>query len=515
MIRLGLDFGTTNSSISVYNEDGNLVRETSRMVDEARQPIPSLVAVRMDQWRHGFDALAVGLDNTGEFSVIKHLKPMLGIRDTVPIDKREYNIADATKRYLRHLLDEVGVGEGVPFDIVVGTPVRYPREHRVVLRQVLRDLGANSVLFVYEPTAGLHYALSQDQECGSGPVLVVDWGGGTVDVTISTADRSGKRITDHDVSARKDGLGGSDLDNRLLMVLRRDQIIADWVDTQSRADQSRLLLAIERAKIRMLERSAPAEIKLDVMAPEAIRNRLLLSRQVVEDAALDMVSEVIALCRKALVDANLHLEDLSGCLLIGGLFQSVTMRDLFREQLGPIRPLAIDSRQLSTSRGCGLLAVQGFALALAGTLEVGEADGSYLPLIDKDREFPVSVGPISPSKYIFECENLQDDMAQFVFFMRSHGRGRNRKRVGELSAEVQSRLRARALSMQTKGTDVEYDADVVLWVGLDSTLYFTAEACGIRKRAGSDGQSPIEMPRSIAHLDQLAMQLVYGHGRPA
>jgi len=470
----------------------------------------------MDQWRHGFDALAAGLDNTGEFSVIKHLKQMLGIRDTVPIDKREYDIADATKRYLRHLLDEVGVGDGVPFEIVVGTPVRYPREHRVVLRQVLRDLGANSVLFVYEPTAGLHYALAQDQECRSGPVLVVDWGGGTVDVTISTADRSGKRITDHDVSARKDGLGGSDLDQRLLMVLRQDPIIADWVDVQSRADQSRLLLAIESAKIRMLERSAPTEIKLDVMAPEAIRAHLILKRQTVEDAALDMVSEVIALCRKALVDANnLHLEDLSGCLLIGGLFQSVTMRDLFREQLGPIRSLTIDSRQLSTSRGCGLLAVQGFALALAGTLEVGEADGSYLSLIDKDQEFPVSAGPISPSKYIFECENLQDDQAQFVFFMRSHSRGRNRKRVGALTVEVQSRLRARAMSMQFKGADVEYDADVVLWVGLDSMLYFTAEACGIRKGAGTDGKSPVEMPRKVAHLDQLAIQLVYGHISPA
>lgn len=514
MIKLGLDFGTTNSSITIYNEDGVLVRETSHMDGEVLQPIPSLVAVRMDQWKHGLEALVAGLDNTGEFSVIRQLKPKLGKSTTIAIDMREYNIADATKRYLRHLLDEAGVGEGVPFDIVVGTPVRYPREHRVVLRQVLRDLGANSVLFVYEPTAGLHYALSQDQECGSGPVLVVDWGGGTVDVTISTVDRSSKRIIDHDVSARMEGLGGGDLDKRLLVALRRDHIVADWIDTQSRAEQTRLLLAIERAKIRMLERSAPTEIKLNVVAPEDIRVRLVLSRQSVEDAALDMVIEVIALCRKALDDSNLLLEDLSGCLLIGGLFQSMTMLDLFREQLGTVRPLAIDNRQLSTSRGCGLLAVQGFSLALAGTLEVGEADGSFLPLIDMDQKFPVTAGPISPSKYIFECENLQDDMAQFVFFMRNHDRGRNRKRVGELTAVVQSRVRARAKSLQAKGTDVEYDADVVLWVGLDSMLYFTAEACGIRKHAGSDGKFPVEMPRSIAHLDKLAMQLVYGHGSP-
>lgn len=508
MIRLGLDFGTTNSSISVYDEDGVLVRETSRMVDEVRQPIPSLVAVRMDQWKHGFDALAAGLDNTGPFSVIKHLKPMLGIRETIPVDKRDHDVADATKRYLRHLLDEAGVGEHVPFDIVVGTPVRYPREHRIVLAKILRDLHANSVLFVYEPTAGLHYALSKDQECGSGPVLVVDWGGGTVDVTISTADRNGRRITDHDVSARREGLGGSDLDQRLLMTLRRDPLVADWFDVLSRADQTRVLLSIERAKIRMLEPKAPTEVKLDLHAPEAVRSRLILGRQAVEDAALDMVTEVIGLCRKALVDANLHLEDLSGCLLIGGLFQSVTMRELFREQLGPVRPISVDSHQLSTSRGCGMLAVQGFSLALAGSLEVGEADGSFLRLIDKDQDFPVSGGPVTPSKYIFECENLQDDLAQFVFYMRSHGRGRQRKRVGELTAQVHSRIRARAEAGQSR--EPEFDADVVLWVGLDKMLYFSAEACGIRKRRGADGAPAVEMPRSVAHLDQLAMQLVYG-----
>ena len=108
---------------------------------------------------------------------------------------------------LKHLLEQL-FGSGGPrtdTSAVIGTPVRFPAPHRHALREAARAAGLTRVEFVYEPTAALYFAIHDCQNLPEGPVAVVDWGGGTVDVTIVRCHANPLRIEDLNVAARQEG----------------------------------------------------------------------------------------------------------------------------------------------------------------------------------------------------------------------------------------------------------------------------------------------------------------------
>ena len=124
-------------------------------------------------------------------------------------------IATMLGRIKARIEDELG--EPVS-ELVIGRPVHYAAERRaddiaVARMQAAAELaGLRAVRFLPEPTAAaLHYAARSETE---GHVLVFDFGGGTLDITIMRVDGDGS----HAVLAT-DGVpvGGDLLDRRIVM----------------------------------------------------------------------------------------------------------------------------------------------------------------------------------------------------------------------------------------------------------------------------------------------------------
>src|SRR5207237_8884188 len=107
-------------------------------------------------------------------------------------------------------------------DVVLSVPARFENAAREATRRAAEQAGLNVLRLINEPTAAaLSYSL--DRLDDNQKVLVFDFGGGTLDVTVLEMFEG---ILDVKTSVGDDKLGGKDIDETLIQVFRdayRDQ----------------------------------------------------------------------------------------------------------------------------------------------------------------------------------------------------------------------------------------------------------------------------------------------------
>ena len=223
---VGLDFGTTNSTLAVAAEDGTVRSIAFPGGDVFRSVLHFLcleddeldAAVRAGGHRAsiaaGSDAVQRYVEHLGEGRLIQSVKSFLASRTFTEtrICGELYTLVDLVAALLACMLDEarrmVGplgkrVVVGRPVHFVAGSRPRPAAKHdeqpeaddcaEVRLRQALRRVGFDEVEFVYEPVAAAyHYAQELER---SATVMIADFGGGTSDFTVlRIAPRAAARV---------------------------------------------------------------------------------------------------------------------------------------------------------------------------------------------------------------------------------------------------------------------------------------------------------------------------------
>ena len=184
---VGFDFGTTNSLISVIRGS-----RPTYFLDEERRPIPSMVCYEGAQKILGREA-KVRLAQAGlgvQGNIVRSPKMYLG-RDSVFVEGMERSPVDIVADVVAHVLWEAqSRGLGDIMGAVVTTPVDMEGYRRRALRDAFKLAGLRIVQFVHEPLAAL-YGLFRSQNLPAmlrrydkKLVLVFDWGGGTLDLTL-------------------------------------------------------------------------------------------------------------------------------------------------------------------------------------------------------------------------------------------------------------------------------------------------------------------------------------------
>jgi len=261
MAVVGFDFGTTNSLASVV-----IGTDVINFLDN-EQPIPSVVSFeggKVEVGRKAHDKLtSAGLGIQG--STVRSPKTLLG---------REEQVIDGVRRdpvqMVEHVLDHVRrfvlqtkAGQGLKMDRVVATiPVNMEGHRRALLRQAFRQAGMSVVQFVHEPLAALYGYLRMSEgtpdlirRYDGKLLLVFDWGGGTLDLTLCRV------LNGLLVQVANDGteeVGGDFFDEEMRNeVEKRSRALSglgDDVDVLPEA-RKRLLHECEKAKIRLSDRS--------------------------------------------------------------------------------------------------------------------------------------------------------------------------------------------------------------------------------------------------------------------
>ena len=391
---VGIDFGTTNSTIA-WVKPGGIV---------PRGPIPSMVA-----WQN-HEIVAVGeraRDMVGQGSPpypLRDLKMQLGLHG-VRLGPLSIEVVPLVADYLEHLFEAIGISPD-EVDAVIGTPVRVSRAHREALRQACGMIGLEQVRFVYEPTAALIGALHESAMPMNQTVLVVDWGGGTLDLALVAVDKS-RGFRELGVDGDVNDLGGSRMDQEIARRLLAQSPAARQAVDSAPQGMAILLEAIERLKIEFLDEGIDAEAR----PVPGLPMRLFLESALVYEVALEFAERARAAIRRMLETMNMRPADITTVLFAGGVSQSWAIREDILTLFPDATPIYGDNPQLHTGIGCADLARKSFSVELAADFAVRQSDDSLCVLLQRGQAVDLN----AYRKAEFMVTDLLADEALFQF----------------------------------------------------------------------------------------------------
>ena len=332
---IGIDLGTTNSCVSVYERGESKVIPNK----EGKNTTPSVVAFT-DKGE-----ILVG-DSAKRQAVTNPEKTIYSIKRIMGLMSNEKNAQEAKARLPYHVVDRNGacaieiagkvytpqeisakvlmklkedaesyLGETV-VDAVITVPAYFNDSQRKATKEAGTIAGLNVLRIINEPTAAaLAYGLDKKE---AEKIMVYDLGGGTFDVTVL---ETGDNVVEVLATGGNAFLGGDDFDNRLI----------DWLTSEFKSDSGidlktdvmamqRLKEAAETAK-KELSSAQETTINLPFITADATGPKHLtktLTRAKFEGMIEDLVAQTITKINEVVKDAGLDKKDIKEIVMVGG-----------------------------------------------------------------------------------------------------------------------------------------------------------------------------------------------------
>lgn len=417
---IGFDFGTTNSLISIV-EGGRCIP----ILDRGNNlPHPSVICYQGSQVIVGRKAKerlsTAGIGVIG--NIVKSPKSLLG-------KNKEYveGVARSPKEMVAEIVRFVKADaqEQQPGDYdgaVVTIPVDMNGPRRRELREAFHIAGINIVQFIHEPLAALYGHLrtkenfeEELQRLNRELVLVFDWGGGTLDLTLC-------QIVDGMlVQIMNDGcsnVGGDIMDdiirNEIVRRCLNSRDIEDALPIQPDAKQ-RLLDRAERAKIDLSNKD-----KATVFVPDYFQTEIYdadieypLERQEMEDMVKEKIELGIGRIHALLEKAGISPASVALCLATGGMVNMPIIKSRLREIFGPQRLNVSERGNTIISEGAAWIAHDKANLSLAKNIELLVARNSYFPVLKAGVQMPRE-GDVQKAELLsLYCTDPRDGVAKF------------------------------------------------------------------------------------------------------
>lgn len=437
----GLDFGTTNSLVTFIGPDPKTRAIGSRILTQDGRPHPSVV------WYSGGDPVVgqkakeqlneLGLGVFG--NIVRSPKMFLGSPVAIDVGGVTRPAVDVVADVLKFLRQDALLRgfKGNAFDSAVVTiPVTMRGAGRAELRQAAQKAGIRVHQFVHEPLAALYgYLRSRPtfkQELANLErrlVLVFDWGGGTLDLTLCQLQEG---VLTQVFNAGDTEVGGDSFDLRLRQLVRQEHEVlhpnADWSRPQPSAD-SRLIQACEDAKIALSSRPTTAVYVKDILAVPGPEKdlRIEVTKRKLEHAVQDLVSKGLRKIDTVLELAGVPRNAVEFCLATGGMVAMPAIQAGLRELFGMNRLRLVANSASLISEGAAWIAYDDVAIQLAKPIELLHAGDSYVEMIPAGTVLPVDGNAIQ-TRFSMYCVDPSDSFAKFLF---ARPRWPNRKAHGD------------------------------------------------------------------------------------
>lgn len=426
--KIGIDFGTTNSLISVVTNEGKVKSFTER-----NRPHPSVISYDGGKIICGSKAKKKLEDSgIGVFgSTIRGPKKFIG-NDHILVGGETKHPKDVVADLMRFLIEHANENEANDIadlsTAVVTIPVAMDGRSRQALREALLDAGIKIDAFVHEPLAAL-YGYYQDQidprnalQRDEGKtVLVFDWGGGTLDLTLCQI-RNGTIVQIMNRGNNK--VGGDYLDNAILSYVEENHAKKfGWNDQTKKSRhpgmKAKLLEQCEKAKITLSKRSKDIIFVPDYYNAESDEESEIefeLTKEVLDSISNKIVNQGIKEIESLLSSeqADIDQQSIALCLATGGMVNMPIIEQHLREIFG-IAVLEVSAKgDRIISEGAAWIAKEDLSLTLAKPFELVEARNSLLSLIPEGSELPKRGNTKSVPQGLY-CADPRDGKAVLTF----------------------------------------------------------------------------------------------------
>jgi molecular chaperone DnaK (HSP70) len=357
---IAIDFGTSNTVITRWNsvtqQPETLTLPGLSLQQNLNPPlIPSLVYIEEASENKilvGQQVRDRGLDLRGDQRFFRTFKRGIGadIQGFLPeLDGESITFEKVGKWFLTRIIEELAPMEGGLDSLVLTVPVDSFEAYRYWLGKVCESLPVEQVRMLDEPTAAaLGYGLSTEEN-----LLVIDFGGGTLDLSLVSLDKQAKTNTTPvgfllkwgNKSLAEDSkqkvktarvlakagqnLGGTDIDN---------WIVDYFAKTQNLPINSITTRLAERVKIQLSTQNQASEVYFNEETFESYG--LDLDRQTLENILkdngfFDKLHDTMMTLLQQARRQGIELDDINAVLLVGGTVQLPAVQTWVKQYFEP------------------------------------------------------------------------------------------------------------------------------------------------------------------------------------
>jgi len=364
---LGIDLGTTFSCVSTYEfKTGNVTVYTD---EHGKRIIPSVVAVLDDRILVGYDAVEqIEMNSKNTIFDAKRFIGKTFTNEEISSQTKNYAFQVRTD-HMNKAVFSVKLNNGTrtfsPEDIgafilrklknmaeikinrdmtmaVISVPADFDQEQRNATIETGRRAGLKVLRVINEPTAAaLAYGLHK--KAGTNIVIVVDFGGGTLDVSLLYV-QNGMFVTM--AMAGNNHLGGQDINNNLINYFRSKLEEKYGITNLNPRDLQIIRDEVEQVKVNLTyAEEVLFSVKLSAVSPlsgEFIHFQHVLSRKGFNEINEHLFKSILRPIKRVLRDAETDIEAVDEIVLVGGSTRIPKVRQLIQQYFNKIPNTAID-----------------------------------------------------------------------------------------------------------------------------------------------------------------------------
>jgi len=395
---IGIDLGTSNSAAAVIMGGKPTIIPAAEGATAGGKAFPSVVAFSKDgELLVGEPARRQAITNPD--NTIIAAKRKMGSDYIFKIQDKEYKPQQISSFILQKIKKDAESFIGEPVEkAVVTVPAYFDDNQRQATKDAGTIAGLDVVRIINEPTAAsLAFGLDKAKE--DMKILVFDFGGGTLDVTIM---EMGGGVFEVLSTSGDTQLGGTDMDQVLIDYVIDDFKKKEGIDlSQDTTATTRIREAVEKAKIE-LSTVMETDVNLPFIAQDPSTGAKNLELRITRAKLDELILPIVERCKpsivKAFEDAKLSNSDINKIVMIGGPTRMPLVRKMVSEVVGKDAESGVDPMEavaMGAAIQAGIIAgdVTSDIVLLDVTpltLGIETLGGVREPLIERNTTIPTS-----------------------------------------------------------------------------------------------------------------------------
>jgi len=391
---IGIDLGTSNSAAAVLEAGRPVIVPSAEGATVAGKTVPSVVAFTKEgTLLVGEPARRQTVSNPD--GTVTGAKRKMGTDFKYRLHGKEYTPQQISAFILQKIKKDADsfLGEKIT-KAVITVPAYFNDAQRQATKDAGTIAGLEVVRIINEPTAAaLAYGLDKSEK--EHKVLVFDFGGGTLDVTIM---EFGQGVFEVKSTSGDTQLGGRDMDESIIKFIVSEFKRTEGIDlSKDNTAMTRLREAAEKAKI---ELSTVLETDINLPFITADQNGpkhlvMKINRAKLEELVMPLVRKTKESMEKAISDAKLGKDEIDKIIMVGGPTRMPSVQKFVEDCVGKKVERGVDPMEcvaMGAAVQAGVLAgeVKDILLLDVTPLSLGieTLGGVFTKLIERNTTIP-------------------------------------------------------------------------------------------------------------------------------
>jgi len=335
---IGIDLGTSNSAAAIIQGGKPTIIPAAEGQTAHGKAFPSVVAFPKDGSAMLVGTPAVNQAVANPENTITKAKRQMGTDHIYKVEGKEYKPQQISAFILQKIKKDAEAFTGDKITkAVITVPAYFDDNQRQATKDAGTIAGLNVERIINEPTAAA-LAFGLDKAKQDMKILVFDFGGGTLDVTIM---EMGGGVFEVMSTSGDTKLGGTDMDLVIMDYVKEEFRKKEGVDLSSdKKAIERLREACEKAKIEL-----SGVMETDINLPY-IHEKTALEVKLTRAKLDSLVTPLVERCKpsidKSLEDAKISTSDITKIVLVGGPTRMPIVKKFVGDAIGKSAESGVD-----------------------------------------------------------------------------------------------------------------------------------------------------------------------------